>query len=92
MDRDVFEILTENAVNDRLDDILLEDEEYRQIQTRLCELSKKLDSFSFSEEQRSFIDELMCAHMESGCCYGKGTYKQGFKDCAALLWEMGLIK
>ena len=28
MDRDVFEILADNAVNDRMDDILLENEEY----------------------------------------------------------------
>lgn len=92
MDRDVFEILADNAVNDRMDDILLESEEYSQIQTKLCGLSGRLNSFGFSEEQRSFIDELVCAHTESGCCYGKAAYRQGFRDCAALLWEMGLIK
>lgn len=92
MDRDVFEILMENAVNDRLDDILLENEEYSRIQAKVCSMSGRLDDFDFTEEQRSFIDELVCAYMESGCCYGKVTYRQGFRDCAALLWEMGLIK
>ena len=92
MDKDVFEILMENAVNDRLDDIMLENEEYGQIQAKICSMSERLDDFGFTEEQRSFIDDLMCAHTESGCCYGKATYRQGFRDCAALLWEMGLIK
>jgi hypothetical protein len=92
MERDVFEILMENAVNERLDDILLENEEYSQIQAKVCSMSGRLDDFGFSKEQRSFIDDLMCANTESGCCYGKATYRQGFRDCAALLWEMGLIK
>ena len=38
------------------------------------------------------MDRLLTSYNESGAFYGRMTYQQGFKDCAALLVEIGLIK
>ena len=50
MERDVFEILMENAVNERLDDILLENEEYSQIQEQNCKIKAVICLVRYSNE------------------------------------------
>lgn len=92
MDKNIFGVLTENAVNERLDDILLQDKEYQRIQNKISNLSEQLDQLDIPKEQLLIIDKLISSHTESGCYYGRITYQQGFKDCALLLREMELIK
>lgn len=38
------------------------------------------------------MDRLISAYNENGAYYGRLTYQQGFRDCAVLLVEIGLIK
>ena len=92
MDKNVFEILMDNAVNDRLDNILLQDSEYQQVQNKISNLTKQLDKLELTKEQKIIVDRLISSHNESGCCYGRMAYQQGFRDCALLLREMQLIR
>lgn len=91
MDKNVFEILMDNAVNDRLDNILLQDSEYQQVQNKISNLAEQLKKLELPKEQKLMVDQLISLHTESGCCYGKIAYRQGFRDCALLLKEMQLI-
>lgn len=90
--KNIFDVIMEHSVDDGLDEMLLQDEEYMQIQKKIAEQTGQLDRQEFTREQRLMIDRLVCAYTESGAFYGKMTYRQGFRDCAALLWEMNLLR
>lgn len=92
MEKNIFEILTEHALNERFDEILFHDEEYRKLQNNMGSLLKKLDELGLSNELMMVVDKLLAAHVESGNYYGKMAYQQGIKDCVLLLSEMGLLK
>lgn len=91
MDKNIFEVLIVNAINERLDNILLQDEEYLKIQNKISNLSEQINKLELPDYQRLIVDRLMVAKGEIGCYYGKITYQQGFKDCALLLRKMELI-
>ena len=92
MEKNIFEILTENAINERLDDTILHDYAYRKVQKKIDRLMERFEKLNLTKEQKLIIDRLISAHIECGNCYGKVTYQQGIKDCVLLLMEMGLIK
>ena len=92
MDKNIYEILIENATNEYMDSVLLHDDEYKKIQDKISELTEQIDKFDLSKEQRLIMDRLISAHTASGCCYGRIAYQQGIRDCALLLRKMELIK
>ena len=92
MEKNIFEILTENAINERLDDTILHDDAYQKIKKKIDHLMEQFDKLNLTKEHRLIIDRLISAHIECGSCYGRVTYQQGVRDCALLLMEMGLIK
>lgn len=92
MEKNIFEILTENAINERLDDTILRDSAYRKVQKKIDYLMEQFEKLSLTKEQKLVVDRLISAHIECGSCYGRITYQQGIRDCALLLMEMGLIK
>lgn len=92
MDKDILDVITEYAVNEGLSHVLQHDEEYKQIIRKIDDLTEKLDALGLSEEQRLLMDRLISAYNENGAYYGRLTYQQGFRDCAVLLVEIGLIK
>lgn len=92
MDKDIFDVITEYAVNEGLSHVLQHDEEYKQIICKIDDLTEKLDALGLSEEQRLLMDRLISAYNENGAYYGRLTYQQGFRDCTLLLVEIGLIK
>ena len=92
MEKNIFEILMEHALNERFDEILFHDEEYRRLQNNMDKLLKNLDELSLSNAQMMVVDKLLAAHVESGNYYGKMAYQQGIRDCVLLLSEMGLLK
>lgn len=92
MEKDIFEILTEYAINKRLDAVLLKDQEYQEAQKEISSLTEQFKQLELPKEQRLIVDRLMSSYMESGCCYGKTAYQQGLKDGALLLRKMELIR
>ena len=92
MDKNIFEILTDNALNERLDSILLKDDEYQKVQDEIRNSASKFDELDLSKEQRLIVDRFISSHIKSGCCYGRIAYKCGMRDCVSLLLNMGLIK
>lgn len=91
MDESILKMITEYASNERLDDIMLEDEEYMAIQEEVNENEEKLDGFRLSLEQKMAVDALTASYIAKGIRHAKLAYQQGFKDCGALLREIGVI-
>ncbi len=92
MKKSIFNIMEEYSINEGLDNISLQDEEYIKIQNKIEEQRVQFDKLNLTKEQCLIVDQLLSAHTESGAVYGKLAYRQGFRDCAALLLEMKLIK
>lgn len=91
-EKDIFEIITEYSVNERMDNILLQNEEYREIQNKIEKQIEQFNELNLNSEQRLVVDRLISIHIESGALYGRMTYKQGFRDCVSLLQKLDLIK
>ena len=92
MEKSILEVITGYAINEGLSPALQQDGEYRQIVQKINSLTEELDAFALSKEQRLTVDRLISAYNEDGAHYGRMTYQQGFRDCVALLLEIGLVK
>lgn len=90
--KSLFDVITGYSVNEGLDEVLKQDEEYIKIQKRIDEQAGQLDKQDFTKEQRLMIDRLVCAHTESGALYGRMTFRKGFKESIYLLRELGMLK
>lgn len=91
MDGSILEMITEHVANERLDDIMLGDEECMAIQEEVDGNQEKLDGLSLSQEQKLAVDTLTASYIAKGIRYARVAYRQGFKDCAAFLKEIGAI-
>lgn len=92
MKKNIFDIITEYAINEGLDNVLLQNAGYIEIQNKIEEQRGKFDKLNLSREQCLIVDRLLSTYVESGVVYGKMAYRQGVRDCAALLFEMGLLR
>ena len=92
MRKSIFEVITEYGMDEGVNDVLMGNEEYGKIREKEELLAKEFDSFDLTEEQHLTVDRIISSCNESGALYGKMTYQQGFRDCAALLVEVGMIK
>ncbi len=92
MEKNIFDVITEYAVNEAVNSTLLQNGEYKRIQAEIDSLTDGFDKMNLPKEQRLLIDRLLSSYNESGALYGRMTYRQGFRDCALLLMEMGMIK
>ena len=92
MKKDILDIITEYAVNEGMDDILLNDAEYIRIQDKISDVAAEFDKLGLAKEECLVVDRLIAAQVESGAYYGRRTYQRGFLDCVALLKKMDLFK
>lgn len=88
----IFDVLTSHVTGERLDSILSGDGAYLEARKEIEKVSVQVKGRGFSEEEMQMIDGLVCAYISQGICCMKAAYQQGFKDCAFLLDEMGLVK
>lgn len=91
MEDSILEMITEYATNERLDDIMLGDERHMAVQREVDENQERLESLDLSQEQKMAVDDLTASYIALGVCHARLAYQQAFKDCAALLREIGVI-
>ncbi len=92
MEKSIFEMITDYAVNEGLSRVLQQSDEYGRIQKKMNDATSEFEALCLPKEQRLIIDRLLTSYNESGAYYGKMTYQQGFRDCVLLLVEIGLIR
>jgi hypothetical protein len=92
MGDNIFDIIMDYSVNEGMNKILLENEEYIGIQKEIDEQTEGYEKLGLTKEQRLAVDRLVSANTASGACYGRAAYRKGFHDCVSLLQEMGLIR
>lgn len=88
----VFDIIVEQFINERLDDIMMQDTEYMKLQDKLWEEKNRLDKLDLSETQRLVVEKLISIHIRAVELYSKKSYEQGFRDCVSILREIGVVR
>ncbi len=92
MDSGIFDMLVDRVVNERLDSIVLNDEDYKQTQKDIGLVTKEVEAHGFSADELKLIDRLVCSYTAEGALSAKLSYAQGFRDCVVFLKEIGVIK
>lgn len=92
MSKNIMDLITEHAVNERLDAVLFCDPVFQDLQDKIEEQMEVFDSHGLSKEARQAVDRLISAYTDSAAYYSAAAYRYGFKDCAAMLCEIGLVK
>lgn len=91
-ERNIFEVITDYSVNERMNKVLLGDKQYQEVQHRIDDQIELFNQLNLNKEQRMVVDGLVSLHTESGALYGRLTYQQGCRDCVSLLKAVGVIK
>lgn len=92
MEDGLFHVITEYATNKKIDNIVLQDEEYMKVQGTIEQYLAQLHELDLPKEQKALIDRLISAYNESAAYYGKVCYREGFCDCVSLLKEIKVIE
>lgn len=88
----IFDIIVEQFIKERLDDIMMQDTEYIKLQDELWKERERFDGLNLTETQHSIVEKLISIHIKVIELYGKKAYGQGFRDCVSMLQEIGVIK
>lgn len=92
MGKSVFDLVTEHLTNERLDGIILQNPKYEKTMEEVDRLAEDLKGLDLSAEETKAVNRLIYAYLAQNFCYSDLAYRQGFKDCASLLAEMGILK
>jgi len=87
MVRNIMDILTEQAANERLDALLMRDKEYEKLQKRIDIRTADYDRLDLTKKQRRIIDRMVSAYIESGAYHTAVSYRQGIKDGISMMVE-----
>ncbi len=91
-EENIFEAVTDYAINERMSKMLLGNRQYQKLQKRIDKQFELFDKLKLDRKQWLVIDSLLSLYAENGALYGRITYQQGYKDCVVMLQAMGLIK
>lgn len=94
MRKEILSIITEHLTNERLDQIIVQTEEYRQAEQEENYLSERFEEM-LDMEQRKAFNQYQTAENNRIATYIALTYQQGMKDVVniflSLAGEMGKI-
>lgn len=91
-EENIFEAVTDYAINERMSKMLLGNWQYQKLQKRIDKQFELFDKLNLDRKQWLAIDRLLSLYVENGALYGRITYQQGYRDCVAMLQAMDLIK
>lgn len=87
----IIGILSEHLMNERLDNILLDDPEYISLLENIDRATECFECLKLPMGQRMIVDNLISAYMAYGAYYARMAYQQGMKDCVGILREIGVL-
>ena len=92
MSKNILDMITESLCNERLDEVLLSNPEYKATMDEVDRMAEKVKDCNFNEEEQRAIKGLISAYLTQNVCYSRVAYQQGLKDAASLMIELGLVK
>ena len=92
MGKDVFEMAAEYFINERLEDILMQDGRFAGLQRQIWEQMKKLEMSGRDMQQSLAVEGLVSLHIKNTDFYALKAYEYGFRDCISVLRKLELIR
>lgn len=89
--KDVYQVLVEHLMNERLDRIASQDKEFSTISEKLDEVLEQYHELGLSEKDAGVIDRVFELYAAQCAKYAECAYRQGIVDSVQLLKEMGVI-
>lgn len=83
--KNLFDLITEHGLNERMDALLLSDPHYQELLTDIDKLTEKL------HYEDTTINELIAGYTAANTYYQTQCYKQGFFDCIELLKTIKIL-
>ena len=66
IEKGIFDVMAGCSINERMDGLLLQNEEYIKMQNKIEEQIMLFDKLNLTKEQCLVVDRLISAHTESG--------------------------
>ncbi len=85
---EIINLLTENAMSERLDKLILHNTKYIEISEKVHSLLEELEKIDSSKSVQSTIDRYDSAVHEESALYAYFTYQQGLKDMFNLIMSL----
>ena len=85
---EMIHLLTEHAMSERLDKLILQNTKYIEIREKVHSLLEELERIDSSKSMRSTIDRYDSAVHEESALYAYITYQQGLKDMFNLIMSL----
>lgn len=89
--KDVYQVLVEHLMNERLDRIASQDKEFSTISEKLDEVLEQYRELGLSEKDAGVIDRSFELYAAQCAKYAECAYRQGMEDSVQLLKEIGVI-
>lgn len=70
----IFETILDYTMSERMIKILLEDEQYQQVQNQIASQMELFEGLHLEKEQWLIIDRLLSLYAKSGAVYGRAAY------------------
>lgn len=87
MNKEILEIMTEYLTNERLDQIFIQKEEYRQAEQAEEQMSELFEKM-LDREQRKVFNQYLVAENNRISTYITLSYQQGMKDIFSFLLSL----
>lgn len=88
---DVYQILIENLMNERLDKIAFADEEFCTLDGELDKALAHYDTLSISQQDSKTISRIFDLYAAHSARYSAISYQMGFTDAIELLRALKLL-
>ena len=89
--RDLMEIIIENLTNERLNEIVFQDEDFCMIDSQLEEALSHYDTLTISKQDVKEINRIFDLYGAHSARYAALAYRQGITDTVQILKEIGII-
>lgn len=91
MEKSVFDLLVDALAYERLDGIALQNQDYEFTAEEIDRLVEELKIMDLNIEETRAVNRLICAYLTQNEVYSRFAYEQGFRDCAELLNDIGVV-
>lgn len=89
--KDVYQVLVEHLMNERLDRIAFQDKDFCIINEKLDGVLEQYRELGLPEKDVGVIDRVFELYAAQCAKYAECAYRQGIEDSVQLLKEMGVI-
>lgn len=91
MEKSIFVLLVDALAYERLDGIILQNPDYEFTVEEIDRMAEELKTMDLSVGEIRAVNKLICAYLMQNEVYSRFAYEQGFRDCAELLKDIGVV-